>query len=153
MKSPRAQRLGLGNGHRSQKSGRSTTTEAASRDPRWDILVIAATHPVFISVARDFTGAQPRACGGPAIMIMHPANSGAGIHSIGGIGDLPVTTGTEETFQRSVAKLLTKDEARWIAANVAKLPELASLKCSVSGKVLEAPVYAKRPRHDVLVVK
>ena len=83
--------------HRSQTRGRfTTTTEAASQDSRWDILVIAATHLVFISTPRGFTGVWPRPCGGPAIMIMHPVNSGVGIPDIGGIGDVPGITGTED---------------------------------------------------------
>ena len=91
MKSLRVRPLSLGEGHRSQ-SDQSTTT--ASRDPRWD-LIIAAIHLVFVSVFRSFTGVRLRPCGGPAIMIMHPVNSGAGVPGIGGIRGVPVITGTK----------------------------------------------------------
>ena len=103
MKRPRVQPLGLGEEHRSKKYARSTTITAtykASR-ARWD-LIIAAIRLVFVSIRWRFmaTEARPRACGGPAIMIMHPVNSGVGIHVIGGIGGVPGITETEDASRR-----------------------------------------------------
>ena len=43
-----------------------------------------------------FARNRPRPCGGPAIMIMRPVNSGAGVPGIQGIGGLPVITGTKD---------------------------------------------------------
>ena len=99
MMGPRVQPPGLGEGHQSQKRAPSTTTEAASPGTRWDP-VIAAIHLVFVSIRQRFTGGRPRACGGPAIMIMHPVNSRVGIPVITGIGGVPGITGTEERRSR-----------------------------------------------------
>ena len=108
MKSPRVQPLDLSE-RPSQKRARSIITEAASRDPRWG-LIIAAIHLVFVSIRRRFiaTQLQPlllwhrppstgrRPCGGPAIMIMHPVNGGVDVPGMGGMGGVPGITGTED---------------------------------------------------------
>ena len=100
MKRPRVQPLGLGEEHRSKKYARSTTITAtykASR-ARWD-LIIAAIRLVFVSIRWRFmaTEARPRACGGPAIMIMHPVNSGVGVPGMGGMEGVPGITGTDHS--------------------------------------------------------
>jgi len=98
MKRPEVQPLNLGEGHWSQ-SGRSTTnaattTESASPETRWDLIV--AVHLAFVSVRRRFTGGRPRACGGPAFMIMLRANSRAGVPGMGELRGLPVITETND---------------------------------------------------------
>jgi hypothetical protein len=50
---------------------------------------------VFVFVRRRFTRGRPRACGGPAFMIMLRANSRAGGPGMGDLRGLPVITGTE----------------------------------------------------------
>jgi hypothetical protein len=87
---------GPGEGHRSQKRAPSTTTtEVASRGTRWDS-VIAAIHLVFVSIRQRFTRGRPRACGGPAFMIMLRANSRAGVPGMGELRDLPVIRETDD---------------------------------------------------------
>ena len=85
----------------------ATITEAASRDTRG--LIIAAIHLVFVSIRGRFTATQlqpmlmwrqPRSirrqpCGGPAIMIMQPVNSG--VPGIWGVVIVPpAITGTRD---------------------------------------------------------
>ena len=76
----------------------STTTEATSQDSRG--LIIAALHLVFVSIRVCLTVTQlptrRRPCGGPAIMIMHPVNSGVGIPGMEGIRGLPGITETDD---------------------------------------------------------
>jgi hypothetical protein len=73
------------------------TTEAASQ-ACWDSLVIAAIHLVCASIDWRLTATQgqPPACGGPAIMIMHPVNSGVGVQGILGIPGIRDITGIED---------------------------------------------------------
>lgn len=98
MKACRARLLAFTDGHPRQKCARCTiTTEVTSRDPRRG-LIIAAIHPVFVSIRGRFTATQarPQACGGPVITIMPPVNLGAGILVIGGIRGGPGITETED---------------------------------------------------------
>ena len=91
------------------KRARSTTTitEAASRDTRG--LIIAAIHLVFVSIRGRFTATQlqpmlmwrrlrsirRQPCGGPAIMIIQPVNSG--VPGIWGVVIVPpAITGTKD---------------------------------------------------------
>ena len=103
MKARRLQPLALTDGHPSQKRTRSITIEAASR------VLIAAIHLVFVSIRGRFTATQlqpmlmwrqPRSirrqpCGGPAIMITQPVNSG--VPGIWGVVIVPpAITGTKD---------------------------------------------------------
>jgi hypothetical protein len=93
MKACRVQPHALTDEHPSQ----AITTEAASQACK-DFLVIAAIQLVFVSIGWRFTATlgQPRACGGPVIMIMHPVNSGVGVPGIRGIPGIRAITGTED---------------------------------------------------------
>ena len=92
MKSTRAQPLSLSN----RPSTLSTTTEATSQGSRG--LIIAALHLVFVSLLRSRPRSSGRrSCGGPAIMIMHPVNSGVGVPGMGGMEGVPGITGTDHS--------------------------------------------------------
>jgi hypothetical protein len=93
MKAYRVRPHALTDEHPSQ----AITTEAASQ-ACWDSLVIAAIHLVFVSIGWPFTATQgqPRACGGPATMIMHLVNSRVGVQGILGIPGIRGITGIED---------------------------------------------------------
>jgi hypothetical protein len=119
MKARPARLFAFTGGHPPQKRARSiTTTEATSRDPRSG-LIIAAIHPVFVSTRGRFTAtrARPRACGGPAITIMHPVNSGAGVLVMAGIGGVPGITEIEDPPLRAAEKKSTPEHVRSDAPN------------------------------------
>src|SRR5215472_19348165 len=80
--------------HPLKNRGRSIITEAASRESHG--LIIAVRHPVSISLLRSRPQSiGRRSCGGPAMMIMHPVNTGAGVHGGAVIRSIPGLTGTE----------------------------------------------------------
>jgi hypothetical protein len=91
----RAQQLDLTDRHPPQQRARSIITEAASRESRG--LIIAALHLVFVSLLRSRPRSTGRrSCGGPATMIMHPVNLGAGVPGGEGMGGAPGITATDD---------------------------------------------------------
>jgi len=103
MKSTRVKPLDLSE-RPLQKRARSIITEAASRESRG--LIIAALHLVFVSLLRSRPRSTGRrSCGGPAIMIMHPVNLGAGVPGGEGMGGAPGITGTEIRLRRGMSAI------------------------------------------------
>jgi len=103
MKSTRVKPLDLSE-RPLQKRARSIITEAASRESRG--LIIAALHLVFVSLSRSRPRSTGRrSCGGPAIMIMHPVNLGAGVPGGEGMGGAPGITGTEIRLRRGMSAI------------------------------------------------
>src|SRR6516225_10722819 len=93
MKSPQVQPLSLSK--RQQRARSTATTEATTRGSRG--LIIAALHLVFVSLLRSHPRSTGRrSCGGPAIMIMHPVNSGVDVLGMVGMEGVPDITGTED---------------------------------------------------------